>query len=610
MFLELSHGQWAGNGTGAVAWSTALFDASAIQCIMPTLWLVTCSLPIVRTLQSMVDAGTITVLVARSGIVDYCGPSMYSLPSLQLTISVQPGAQLAVLTTAVESTGTATAAIATVSAVAGMGAAGSAQTLAVLGSLSCSPPTAKKQTSSLRYMLSPFVDFGYSAMVLGNAGIVASVAIGQGLLILILVYIRRYPRLRALGTARFPSMSLTVAGFLYQGTVFAGFQLVQLQITLSDFLVGSAGILLCVLMPLGTTWYIKQSVLHHLSFRLYPHAMHGAPPLTFLSRILLPRGFWDSRDVDGNEMEYIERFGSAISSFCDHRAVLVHAYPHVFVFFVNLFAVLIAAASCKALYAVLIAVFVACASFVVWFTPHRSPFLNISGGSSFVVLAVVCILQWAQSANVDDDKLPLASTAVNLLQLMLIVLRAVYDTVIARLHKKWIKQRTLRDEKKASNLGDLLHEREGEHSNHIDGGDAAIMIWRTAGNDSEMRLVEFASVDEAPLLPLSQIRQTSSAAVMSKLDALFSDSDVEDNSSADDESNSRDDQKTRSSVSSGGTFRSFQATAGQASTSNYVKLLSDRAATTSSIKPTTSREIERKAVVLPPLLTPAMLDDL
>ena len=458
VFLELSHGQWAGNGTGAVTWSTALFDASAIQCTMPTLWLVACSLPVVRTLQSMVDAGTITVLVARSGIVDYCGPSMSLVPSLQLTIPVKPGAQLASLTSAVQATGTATAAIATVSSVAGVGAAGDAQTLAVLGSLSCSPPAAKKQTSSLRYMLSPFVDFGNSAMVLGNVGIVAVITIFQGLVIIVLVRCRRNMMIAAMGAARFPSLTLTVSGFLYQGTVFAALQLIQAHASSEKVALGIVALLLCIALPIMTTYHLRRYVLALLVFRLYPFSAPEAAAivsvdqlapevaeaqqtsqgeLSCLMKLLLPIGYWDSHDMRGYPMEFRRRFGRIINSFKDRKTVMMHAYPQISVLLFNVAAAVLADASCDVMYAMLISILLGSCVFVLWFAPHRSTFLNVTSGASFAVLALVCVMQVAQANNIASDQIPLASGAVSFLQLALILARAVYDVALSLLHPKW-----------------------------------------------------------------------------------------------------------------------------------------------------------------------------
>ena len=447
VYIKITNGRWTRTdnvttATSFVSFSSPLFDGKLCACAVWTPWLMECSLPVVPSLRSMVESSMITVLVKRAGIVDACSSNggLMSSSSLSYLLLVGPGAQLASLATAVETTGTAVAAAATVSAVAGLGAASSAQALAVLGMTSCASPGAQKQTSSLRYLLSPFVDLGYVAMVLGNVGIVLGVAMLQGTAIGLEVFVARRSLIRACGDVRFPSFALAIAALLFQGTVFAGLVLVTTQgSATSQVSLGAAALLFCALLPMWSTWYVQRYVVQKLVFVLYTHSLPGAAvPQSWMFRLLVPDGFWDSVDAVGNEMEVGRRFGKVVNSFRDQRSVLLHAYPQVSAYLFNTAAVVLASHGlCEVMYAALGLMSCASCGFVCWTRPHRTPFLNVLSGCSFAVLGLVCAVQWAEYANVSNPNLPLVTASINILQLAVIVVRSVYDMALFFLHRKW-----------------------------------------------------------------------------------------------------------------------------------------------------------------------------
>ena len=445
VLLQLVGGRWAANATRYVTFATTLFSTANIVCFIKTPGLIACLLPIVPSLESMVDAGIITVIVSRMSVVDSCVAATLSSLLLNEDLLVAAGSRQASLASAVQATGTVTAAMAAASSVAGgVGASGSAQSLAVLGMISCASPGARKQTSSLRYLLSPFVDSGYSTMVIGNFVIVVAVTVLQGIVIAALFHLTHSTWIGALGSARFPSLALSVAAFLFQGTVFAGLLLINAagESSAGEIFLGVAALLLCALMPIGTTWYIRRDVLSKLAFILYSHACPGAPERSWLSRLLIPDGFWDSLDLVGNELEVGRRFGRLVNSFRDSHTILLHSYPQVSSYAFNMAAVLLASVSCQLMYGVLLLITLASCAFVCWTKPHRTPCLNVLSAASFAVLGVVCGVQWAEYANLGNGSLEVASASVSILQLCIIVVRAIYDVALFIGHPKWLKNRS------------------------------------------------------------------------------------------------------------------------------------------------------------------------
>lgn len=365
---------------------------------------------------------------------------------------VVPGAQLLEVTLVVKTTATITAAVATVSAVAGAAAAGDAQTLAVLGSLSCAPPSEKKQTSSLRYMLSPFVDLGYQFMLLGNLGLVALVILVQCITMRLLLSIGSKKRslIEVAAMVQFPTFPYTVTYFLYQGTVFASFNLaVKDSSNPGSVVLGICGIVLTALLPVCSTYYFFVHLHDRILFLSY-----NFTDVRWFHVPFLPCGYWDSNDINGIKAEFRRRFGRMLGSFRSAECAKYHVYPLVSIFVFNLAASLLSLASCDALYISLMLVMLASVAFVVFLRPHRSMFLNASSAAGYIVLFLVCVLQYAASRDVASDHLPIASAAVSMLQLVVIVSRSAYDIALMILHSRW-RPSTADEEPASVTTGDL-----------------------------------------------------------------------------------------------------------------------------------------------------------
>ena len=165
-------------------------------------------------------------------------------PRLVATISVQPAPATG------SAPGDAATAVVVVGGVGGM--ASEVQVLGAVALMNCADPQTKKNFGSFRVLSPAALSNSYSGVVLGNAVLVAGVAVLQAVVLCAIHCCGRVSQLEnAQALARFPSLTLLTAATLHVGTGFASSQLVS---SASEFEawevgVGALGIAYCVAFP-------------------------------------------------------------------------------------------------------------------------------------------------------------------------------------------------------------------------------------------------------------------------------------------------------------------------------------------------------------------------
>jgi uncharacterized membrane protein YozB (DUF420 family) len=133
------------------------------------------------------------------------------------------------------------------------GMAAEQQALSALVMYSCSDPHSRGAFGSFR-ALSPFAIFeSYAGVVLGNAIVMAVVAIIQSVILLVMRLCRRVRRqVELMAAARFPSILMNVSFAFHTGTVYAASQLISLpgQFESWEVAVGAIAFTYCVLYPI------------------------------------------------------------------------------------------------------------------------------------------------------------------------------------------------------------------------------------------------------------------------------------------------------------------------------------------------------------------------
>lgn len=159
-------------------------------------------------------------------------------------------------TTSQSSTAVTTAVVGAVAAAVGaVGMAGMAadqQGLSAFAMMGCSNPETKESFGSIR-VLSPFAVLNsYAGVVLGNAVVLAVVAVIQGVALLVMRVCRRVRRrVELMAATRFPALLLGTSFAFHTGTAFAASQLVSEPANYEpwEVVVGVAAFGYCVVYP-------------------------------------------------------------------------------------------------------------------------------------------------------------------------------------------------------------------------------------------------------------------------------------------------------------------------------------------------------------------------
>ena len=374
---------------------------------------VSCSVVVHRDSMTIVDAvsAAVSLSVACLSGSRACGATPNG------TITLTPNAGLQTATVAIRTTGSVTAAVTGASLSVGASAAGDAQSLAVLSSTECAPNTTAKQTSSMRYLVSPFVDLGNVAVLLGNLGISALIGLVQ--LIVVTVLVRRGGGRFAEMSARcfFPNVTFVAFAFLYQGVAVAASRLV-VSGTAGGTVLGVVGLLVVLCVPVVGTVLVPPKIGSISTYKRFLK-QEGA---SWYVRYLCPRGFWATLSTR-------RRFGS-LGSRWNHRSGRVVFGPMLVQFLICVIPGLMGRHLCTVQYALVASVLFAAACGIIGLRGvYRSTPANVLGCASYAVLGLLAALIGAQDT-ADPVLMSSLLSAATTLQMVITVLRVCHDVFV------------------------------------------------------------------------------------------------------------------------------------------------------------------------------------
>ena len=358
----------------------------------------------IRIMPSISTTVSVTALVVPTSTGD-SSPSRKLSSSITLHIVVE--SPVLFLQAAIQATASTIAAAATSASFAGGAAATDAQSLAIIGSISCSSSSTKSggSDSPLMYFLSPFFSSGVAAITLGNMGLGVAVLVVQS-------SVMKFGKLQA-QTVRFPAVTYFAVSFLHPGTCYGAFRsLFSLEEPHGalEIFSGVIGIIYVLSTLVAVPSLVHRFVDKEAVFKPYELKHVGA--------ILLPFGTWGPQAVT-------RQFGKLFAS-CDgskRRNKYIVSFPMYLTTVVALLAAVGFPEYLCALQLGLIAVCYFLAAVLVLVTrPMRSNVANVLGGASMTLLGLL-----STSAAL---KSPDSAATMTFLQLVVVFTRAIYDTVV------------------------------------------------------------------------------------------------------------------------------------------------------------------------------------
>lgn len=350
---------------------------------------------------------------------------------------------------AMETTGaTASSSATLVSFLTGSSAA-DVQGLIVLMQSPCSSVLEKRSTSILRYFLSPFTNFGLVWMVLGNTFIALIFLVLQILLVVSFKYNRKIGWLDASAAARFPSITFAVANFLHMGTTYGTFELTKVAVGV-EYVVVVVGFCYVLGLPAVVLLLLRKFIIAR--FNQYTQFL-SKPAYV---RWLYPRGFWDptpQRNAFGKMMGFV----TGVSKYWA-------IYHLVVAILLCLFALLLTnRVPCEVRFGLVAAVYFVSAVAVAFQNPHRATVSTLFSSLNYFIMGIISLLM-ALSVTNPAPHLESAKIIACMVQVILVVLRAVYDLIVMYMeHKHWAHFRNPQmedledDELKDANRAPLLH---------------------------------------------------------------------------------------------------------------------------------------------------------
>ena len=296
------------------------------------------------------------------------------------------------------------------------GALADANTLAVLGMVSCgsrSPPT-----TAGRYLVSPFYDYGPLAMAFGNVGLCVVVYAVHGAAVWVYSTAQRVPWGAASAALRFPSIPRLLPVYLVQGAALGGSGLLWTgHVTASD--IGFGLLALALVLPFAAVDAAVLRVLVSPAATFSP-LREVAPEAhrSWWRRLLIGRGVWSPAEV-------CRRYGSLFSATVPRRTWYFAVDYGV------LYGVAVAASSrpgsgaaCVAVYAVISAIFVAAVAAAVVLRPFRRPLDN----ALYVLkLLLMCCVNGLNSVAALSDYAASVSVVLSAVLLLRMVLGLIGD---------------------------------------------------------------------------------------------------------------------------------------------------------------------------------------
>ena len=297
--------------------------------------------------------------------------------------------------------------------------------LAMLLSSPCASLLDQKRVNYMMYVVSPFYSLGNVAVVFGNMGIAALVAVLQMLIAWFFRNSRNIPTLAACAAVYFPSIAMKITELLYVGVVVSAFGLLRGHERASDLVVGLIGAIYTVGVPVGVVLTIHDKI----NARMVQYTQFLSRP--FLQRLLLPWGFWTP--------EVISRaYGRHIGGFLPGFRMYLSAYPMVVVAAAAIFTHLLPTSTDCFLRFLLTAVvfFVACVT-LLGIRPHRIHATTAFGSATFLVLGVLSVVL-ALAFRSPSESLELLKLVLCAIAIVLTLMRVVFDGVVMYLdHKYW-----------------------------------------------------------------------------------------------------------------------------------------------------------------------------
>jgi hypothetical protein len=324
-----------------------------------------------------------------------------------------------------------------------MSSAGSIQALASLGLMTnCQSPQLKASTGLGRYTLSPLVDFGWAAVVLGNIGI----ATGAGVAHYLLVKIVHWWRLRgddiegsAREMMRFPGASMSVVLLMMSGVMRGSALLLMNPDDRWTFIViGVVGLIALTVGIILVFLALRHAVLHdHAAYVVYPFALEFTWPI----HLLFPHGRWEPAGIRRS-------YGSVIGG--SKGGGNTHHYPILALVNVaaSLGSCLLSAVpaanppACASLWVAIAVVHGACGVVYAVWTPLRFPIKNAVVTISNVSLVVLSVTSAAAMGSPTSSGATAVTTACAALISAASMVDVVY-TVIMMAYEWWRSNRRI-----------------------------------------------------------------------------------------------------------------------------------------------------------------------
>ncbi|RNF19840.1 putative dispersed gene family protein 1 (DGF-1) [Trypanosoma conorhini] len=299
----------------------------------------------------------------------------------------------------------------------GLGSILELQALGVFAKMSCASAQERASSVALPYFLSVFAGLDPLWLVVGNALVAAAFGGAHYGLTAAFRRWRGVDAASAWAAMRFPSLTYLVAHAMHLGIFFGSvFVLAMPGAHAQHYVVGVAGVLYGVAFPAGACYFIA----HHTGASFTKYWQFAKKP--FQERLLYPVGYWYPA---AQQQMYGSMFTNMKGSY---------VYWSVFQLSVLCVVSLIAAVhppvgSCHILYFCMAAVLLAGAGVVAFTNMMRSALLTVMHTASFVLLAVLCLINAANYLAPNDGGAR-AYAAIVLLLICVLLALTVYSAVV------------------------------------------------------------------------------------------------------------------------------------------------------------------------------------
>ncbi|ORC89290.1 dispersed protein family protein 1 (DGF-1), partial [Trypanosoma theileri] len=299
----------------------------------------------------------------------------------------------------------------------GLGSILEIQTLGAFAKMSCASEHERESSVALPYFLSVFASLGPLWMVVGNALItVVFGCVHYGLTVAFERW-RGVETMSARAAMRFPSLTYLVAYLMHLG-IFVGsiFMLAMPDAHPQHYVIGVIGVLYGVAFPVATCYFIA----HYTGASFTKYWQFSKKPIH--ERWLYPVGYWCPP-------AQVQMFGSIFTSMKGS-----YVYWCVFRLVVLCVVGVIAAVQppvdrCHIPYFCMAAVLLVGAAVLTFTNMMRSAFLTVMHTVSFVLLAVLCVINAANYVSPNDGGVRAYAAIVLLLMFVLLGI-AVYSGVM------------------------------------------------------------------------------------------------------------------------------------------------------------------------------------